>query len=196
MPEDALLHVCGQATYPIRQDSFRWMIDAWFIIAKYQNLDWDRLLNCARQCHLSLPLSVMIDYLANEISAPIPVHIADRLLADASNSTMLGREIVFSSIKSAPKGGARTLLLRARGLRGRLYVVQWMLFPSPAYLLWAQNVRYPLLLPFYYFRRPLKYCSRRLSWTWAVVTRRIRSKRGTRRTKMFRVDRTEKFLKD
>ena len=57
-PADALFHTCGHAVYSPSRESFRWIADAWFIIHKHPDLDWDLLVDCARRSHLALPLSV------------------------------------------------------------------------------------------------------------------------------------------
>lgn len=70
-PEDSLLYVCGHASYSSSRHSLRWVSDAWFIIDRYPDLDWDLLFDCARRSRLDLPLSVMLRYLAETLDAPI-----------------------------------------------------------------------------------------------------------------------------
>ncbi len=71
-PEDSLLYVCGHASYSSSRHSLRWVSDAWFIIDRYPDLDWDLLFDCARRSRLDLPLSVMLRYLAEALDARIP----------------------------------------------------------------------------------------------------------------------------
>ena len=78
-PADSLLHVCGHASYSKSRQSLRWLTDAWLIVNRHPDLDWDLLLDCARRSHLALPLSVALSYLANDLNAPIPLRFLNRL---------------------------------------------------------------------------------------------------------------------
>ena len=42
-PADSLLHVCGHASYSASRQSLRWVTDAWFIVNRHPDLDWDLL---------------------------------------------------------------------------------------------------------------------------------------------------------
>jgi hypothetical protein len=89
-PSDNLLHVCGQAWYSAQRFSLRWVGDAWFIIERHRNLDWDLLLDTARRSHLVEPLSVMLGYLAEDLGANIPSSFLQRLFAAASKGSGIG----------------------------------------------------------------------------------------------------------
>src|SRR5262249_14493381 len=40
-PSDVLFHICGHAAYSVSRESCRWISDAWFIVDRYRDLDWD-----------------------------------------------------------------------------------------------------------------------------------------------------------
>ena len=84
-PADSLLYVCGHASYSGNRHSLRWASDAWFIIDRYPDLDWDLLLNYARRSRLTLSLSVMLRYLAEALDASIPPAVMADLLASPGN---------------------------------------------------------------------------------------------------------------
>ncbi len=161
-PGDVLLHLCGHASYSPSRESFRWITDAWFVINRHRDMDWQLLLDCAYRNHLTLPLSVALAYLSKDLSAPVPSTFLSSLFIAAAKSTPIGRELALFGARSDPRGGFRTLLRRAKGWRGRALVIQWMLFPSPSYLLWVQQIQRSWLLPFHYVSRPVKYIARRL----------------------------------
>jgi len=162
-PTDALLHLCGHASYSPSRESFRWISDAWFVIDKHRDLKWDLLLDCAHRNHLTLPLSVALGYLSKDLNAPIPSGFLDSLYATAAKSTAIGRELALFGARSDPRGGFKNLLRRTKSWRGRAYIIKWMLFPSAASALWIERVRISWLLPFHYLNRPIRYASRRIS---------------------------------
>ena len=84
-PCDNLLHVCGHASYSASRQSLRWVTDAWFIMNKHPDLDWNLLFDNIRRNRLALPLSVMLRYMAESLGATIPSNFLGRLSAAASN---------------------------------------------------------------------------------------------------------------
>jgi hypothetical protein len=171
-PADALLHTCGHAVYSPSRESFRWIADAWFIIRKHPDLDWDLLLDCARRSHLVLPLSVMCDYLSKDLNAPIPRSFLDRLSFAASRNKSIEGELALFGARSSPRGGFRNLIRKTRNWSGRALIIKWMVFPSPAYVRWISQTR-GLWLFLQYFYRPINYVSRRTLPTLKSVLRRI-----------------------
>jgi len=158
---DNLLHVCGKAFYSRSHQSLCWVADAWLIIDRHRDLNWDLLLDCARQNHLVLPLSVTLSYLADELNAAVPSTFLNHLFAAASKTSATEREFALFGARSAPDGGFKKLIGKATGWRGRAFVVQWMLLPSPSYLRWVEQIQHSWLLPFRYVSRPLRYIARR-----------------------------------
>lgn len=160
-PSDNLLHVCGHAFYSRSRQSLRWVADAWFIVDRHRDLDWDLLLDCARQSRLVLPLSATLRYLVEELNAAVPATFLNRLFAAASKTSATEREFALFGARSAPDGGFKNLIGKATGWRGRAFVIQWMLLPSPSYLRWVEQIQRLWLLPFHYVSRPLRYIARR-----------------------------------
>jgi Uncharacterised nucleotidyltransferase len=173
-PADNLLHVCGHAFYESRRGSLRWVSDAWFIIDRHRDLDWDLLLDCANRSHLALPLSVTLAYLAEELSAPIPSNFLDRLLAAASKSSATERELALFGAHSRPQGSLVALFRRMRDWRGRAFMIQWLLLPTPTYLFMVEEARPSWPLPFHYIYRPLRYARCLIYSKFVGVLRRIK----------------------
>lgn len=160
-PADSLLHVCGHASYSGRRQSLRWVTDAWFIIDRHPDLEWNELLNSIQRSHLALPMSVMLEYLAGTLEAPIPSSFLTRLSAAASQSDAIERQLALRGTRSDGQRSLRELFRKTTNWRERLFVVQWLLFPSPGYLSWVDQI-HPWLLPFHYLYRPLRYAAGRL----------------------------------
>jgi hypothetical protein len=177
-PADGLLHVCGHASYAKSRESLRWVTDAWFVINRHSDLDWDRLLDCALQSHLALPLSVALGYLAEHLAAPIPSSFLDRLFAAASKSNAIERELALFGARSAPQGSLMNLFRQTRDWRERALLMQWLLLPSPSYLFSVEKVRRSWLLPFHYLYRPLRYTWYRLYYQFTGFIRRMRWRFG------------------
>jgi hypothetical protein len=173
-PADNLIHVCGHAFYQSRRESLRWVGDAWLIIDRHRDLDWDLVFDCADRSHLALPLSVTLAYLAEELNAPIPANFLDRLFAAASKSSAIERELALFGARSAPQGSLVALFRKMRDWRGRAFMIQWLLFPSPTYLLLAESVHRSWLLPFHYIYRPLRYARHFIDSKFAALIRRIK----------------------
>ena len=109
-----------------------------------------------------MPLSVTLGYLAEHLVAPIPSSVLDRLFAAASKSNAIERELVLFGARSAPQGSLMNLFRKTSDWRGRAFLIQWLLFPSPNYLFLVEKVRRFWLLPFHYVYRPLRYAAYRL----------------------------------
>lgn len=163
-PADNLLHVCGHASYSKSRQSLRWVADAWFIIDRHRDLDWDRLLDCADQSHVALPLSVTLGYLAEHLDAPIPATFLERLHVAALRTDTIGREAALWGTLASARGNLTRLVWAADNWRARAFVMKWLLIPSPHYLRWAEQFCHSWLLPLYYVYRPLRYIARRIWW--------------------------------
>lgn len=161
-PPDQLLHVCGHAASCTSRESLRWVCDAWLLMTRYPNLDWDTLLDSAQRSHLALLLSVTLRYLAEELQAPIPSAFLDRLYMAASRASTIEREIALWGARAGTRGRFKTLLHLSDDWRSRCFVLKWIFLPSPAYLYSMQQFRPSWRLPFYYFSRPLGYITRRM----------------------------------
>lgn len=170
-PSDSLLHVCGHASYSESRQSLRWVTDAWFIVNRHPDLDWHLLLDCTRRSQLALPLSVMLGYLAEDLNAPIPSTFLSRLSAAASKSDAIERQLALRGTRAAGQGSLKELFRRTTNWRERVFLVQWLLFPSPRYLCWVDEIRDSRLLPFHYVYRPIRHVGRYL---WSKLRAFIR----------------------
>jgi hypothetical protein len=171
-PAANLLQVCGHASYSSSRRSLLWVCDAWFLIHSKPQLDWDVFCDLTARCNLSLPLSVMLSYLARELNAPVPSAVLERIEAAAAHTDSLGREIALVGAHKTANGKLRNLIGKANRWEERIIALKWILFPSARYLRMMQDVRYPRLMPLYYLLRPLRYIARRLMAHWKQLPQR------------------------
>jgi hypothetical protein len=161
-PADALLHGCGHAFHSPGRESQRWILDAWFLIARRRGLDWEALVRTAADARLSVPLATLLTYLARDLSAPIPPGVLADVTARAAAADSIDGELALFAARSTGRALFRTLLRRERSVAGRLRILRWMLLPSRAYLTWVTQEPDPWLLRAQYVARPARYVSRRL----------------------------------
>jgi hypothetical protein len=181
-PADNLTHICASRFDVGHEDSLRWVCDAWFLIHRYPNLDWEVFLNHANGGPLALPLFMTVSYLAEQLNAPIPADVLNRLGAAASKSETIGSELaLFGALRNA-RGGLMKVLQNCGSWSTRALVMQWALFPSPRYLRWYHEVTWSWLLPFYYFYRPLRYLVRSVWFLNRRLLRRFLESLAVRRT--------------
>jgi len=170
-PAENLLHVCGHASYSKSRQSLRWVTDAWFIVNRHPDLDWDLLLDCARRSHLALPLSVALGYLAKDLNALIPLRFLNRLSAAAEKTDAIERQLALRGTRAAGQGSLKELFRRTTNWGERVILIRWLLFPSPRYLCWVDEIRDSRLLPFHYVYRPIRH----LGWyIWSKLRAFIR----------------------
>jgi hypothetical protein len=147
---DQLIHICGIASQSPVRGSLRWVTDAWLLIRSEPGLDWDAVVHGAESARLSLPLSVLLRFLADEMGCPIPAAALDRLDAAARNASPIERDV---ALYGARAGLPALALVRgvSGGLRPKLWALGWLLFPSATYLRHAyrgRRVPLPLLYPY------------------------------------------------
>lgn len=173
-PTDALLHACGHASYSPSRKTLRWVCDAWHLLRRHPDLDWDLLIETARRSRLTLPLAVTLRYLAEELGAPVPAVVLKQVERDATRAPAVERDVALRGARLG-SGQEQPALLRRipGGWRVRASVAVWLLFPSRQYVrevmgvrggvrVWAQYA----LRPFGYLRDRLR--ARRGRHTWAT----------------------------
>jgi hypothetical protein len=176
-PADNLVHICGFLFEMQVHESLRWVCDAWFLIHRYPDLDWDVLLEYAQRSRIALPLYLTLDYLAGALSAPVPAGVLDRLCAAVSDAKSIEHETALHVIQT--RGGLMGLIQNSGGWRTRALILKWALFPSPSYLRWVHDIPSSWVLPLYYIYRPLRYVANRLLSTVRVSIQRMLRQKTT-----------------
>jgi hypothetical protein len=117
----------------------------------------------------------MFGYLAKSLKAPIPSNFLSRLSAAASQSRPIERQLALRGTRSDGRGSLRELFKKTTNWRERVFIIQWLLFPSPRYLSWVDQI-HPYLLPFHYIYRPLRYGQNRLQSSINCALRMMKSR--------------------
>jgi len=145
-------------------------------IERHADLDWDELLRRARRWHLTVPMAVALRYLADDLAAPIPASVLDRLLAAAGTDT-IEREAALFGTRAAPRWSVGRALRASRDWRTRVFVLRRRALPSPRYLRPVETARYSWL-PLAYVHRPVRYMARCLRRSANVGVARDHPSRG------------------
>jgi hypothetical protein len=85
---DALFALCDRLMWPGGEPSLLSACDAWRLIARTPQMDWDRVLNCARTFAVSAEVHEIFNYLATALDAPIPRRVVERLAGTGSARTV------------------------------------------------------------------------------------------------------------
>lgn len=161
-PADNLLHVCGFAASHESRAGLRWAVDAWRIIDRFRELDWEGLVATSEESRLSLPMYVLVRYLADEMEAAVPAQAVRSLARSASKASARDREATLL-------GATRTLaalgaaVAAAGGARGRANVVRTVLLPSPAWMRERYDRAPAWILPALYVHRLGRHAAIRLA---------------------------------
>ena len=167
-PTDQLLHTCEHgARYNIIAP-IRWLADAYLVLRQSKSeIDWDLLVETAREKDIALPAYETLEYLKSEFSADIPEEVLKKL--QEKRPTLLARLYQRSLRMPTPKG-----------------VTFWNQLPSNflAYALLKRALRYrhffrdlPVYLELIHnLDRPLgKFFGNEISLAFALRYQRIRN---------------------
>jgi putative nucleotidyltransferase-like protein len=174
--EDNLFHICGSVFDLEPHQSLRWVCDAWFLIQRSTDLDWNLLAERARGSRMVLPLMVTTCYLAESLGAPIPASFMDGLQAAAQETAPIEGEVALLAVQTSAQGGLKKILLSCDDRPTRKFVLKWALLPSREYMRFVYGVPTPVLLPLSYLYRPLKYLVRSLWFCGRRLARRLRER--------------------
>jgi hypothetical protein len=173
---DNLFHICGSVFDLESYQSLRWVCDAWFLIHRSTDLDWDFLVQKARSNRMVLPLMIATRYLAESLDAPIPASFMAGLQTAALNTRLVEGEAALFAVQTSARGGLKRILLSSGDWPTRKFILKWALFPSPEYMRCVYGSRTPVLLFLCYLCRPLKYLVRSMWFCGKRLARRLREK--------------------
>ncbi len=118
---DQLLHVCAHGALWNPIPPIRWVADAMVILNSSQGqIDWDRYLNQARRCRLTLHARDTLMYLRERFGAPVPEGLLEDL--KRSRTSFIQRSIYRDNASSVQEKGlliGLLLLFREHSKRER-----------------------------------------------------------------------------
>ncbi len=154
-PADSLTQVCSQAALFGSRATLVWACDAWLILARERDLEWDVLVRAATASHVALPVAALLRYLATELDAAVPVEVVDALVR-ASEADRLGLELALAGARRGRGGAYPSLFRRCAGWHERRAVLGWMFRPSPAFIRWDCPLPAARTLPLYLVFRAMR----------------------------------------
>ena len=160
-PPDRLLDICVRAFFRSGAAGLGWVPDAWHVLHRSTDLDWDVLLERSRVGNLALPLLIPLRFLATQLDAPVPAAVLDQLWQAAAQTEPIRVERALGAAVAGTPEFPRRLLAIDGGWGPRFAVAKWMVLPSPGYLRAHYQVKHAWQLPFYYLYRPLRFVVRR-----------------------------------
>ena len=114
-PTDQILHACVHGIHWNKVAPLRWVADA-MMVMRHSEIDWERLVEHARDRRLNLPVGAALHYLHDKMNAPIPLEIIRKI--DALPSSRFDRLEYEASLK--PRASCSPLL--AFCLRYRVFL--------------------------------------------------------------------------
>jgi hypothetical protein len=135
-PHHGLLQVLAIWLYSPKRNNLRWAADAWFVLANSPDLDWDALIDAAHDAQVSLALAVALDYLAENLDAPVPAHVIQRLTT-ASRQEAVGRDNTLYALWATTRRDLRAINWLLGGRHLRRPVIRWLFLPTREYLVSA-----------------------------------------------------------
>jgi len=156
-PALALVSICGEQVSR-GQRRLQWAADAWHLILRRHDLDWQVFVDVARKARLALPLLVQCSALASGLDLRIPGGVFDAL-RDAARDRPTREAALYAARRAA--GGARALMRQTPSWRGRWMLLVSLAFPSAATLDALEPDRPAMPLAAYYALRALRYATTR-----------------------------------
>lgn len=169
-PEDNVLHVAVQAFLNRERRNLRWVSDLWFLLEREPGIDWQRLLDTARDLHLAPMLQVMLDYVHGALGAPVPSSVLEGL-RQCADRDVYGRDLAMASLWSESRRNPAALLDMLGGRALRRDVARWILAPCRRYAQLRRGKSSRAATAVEYVLRPLRFASRRVGRLAARVSR-------------------------
>jgi hypothetical protein len=137
------------------------MVDAWYLLERRRDVDWDLVARIAETRRMALPLALAVGYLADQLDARVPAEAVDRLTTVAARDRSIGPELVLHAAR-AQAGGLARLLIRTPTTDGRTAILRHVLRPSMTFLWWSTQPRHGWLRPLHgQLFRVARYLARR-----------------------------------
>jgi hypothetical protein len=105
----------------------------------------------------------MLDYLALELLAGVPVQVRSAVEAGAARAGAEERDLALYAARADSGSSGMGQVLRGSTAGARARLLAWLLFPSPRYMRSAYGSRGGAGLPAMYLRRLLRYATRSIS---------------------------------
>jgi hypothetical protein len=122
---DHLVHVLRQASCCASRDTLIWVCDAWYLIARAAELDWNVVLRTAAGNAAALPIAGLVEFLAVQLRAPVPAFVSQGLSDAARVADRVTDDAILDGIRAGRRGRFRAMLGHARTNRERTRILRW-----------------------------------------------------------------------
>jgi len=139
-PEDCLLHLCGHGLYPPGEGNLRWLCEAYYLLQLTPDLNWRQLVATAIEARLAAPLFILLRWLRDTLSVPMPLGYLAELERASRQLDGLATEAICLSLVRSTRGWRRTSIALSGDLRQMWGLVRFGILPSADYLRWQNNV--------------------------------------------------------
>jgi hypothetical protein len=154
--EASFVHVLGHATYSSSRRNLRWVTDAWHLLAADPPVDWDCIIDSIEAYRLTLPVSVLLAYIAR-FGMPIPPDVTAAAQLRAAAAGRVEADVALGGARRGPRGDLGSIWRSARSWRGRLRLARWVVAPSAGYMRSTFPLARVWQLPLCYAYRPLRF---------------------------------------
>ena len=119
--------------YRPQRASPAWVSDAWHLLQRHPDLDWDLFVDTATRSHLALLAGAALEYLVMHLEIVVPSLVMHKL-HHAAECDALGFEGAVFAARFGAGASYLDLIRAARCWRARSRIVQHALAPSREYL--------------------------------------------------------------
>ncbi len=155
-PGLSLVYVLAQAGGS--SGSLVWAADAWYLVQRAPDLDWDLVRGAAKRARMSLVASILLEWLRRELALNCQESALAALRDDASRAERGATDAALIDAVGAGPGRPGALLRATPRWSDRLRVLSRVLLPSVEYMR-AQDPATPVALA--YLARIARYAWRR-----------------------------------
>lgn len=160
-PEATLVHVLGHATCSGSSRNLHWVADAWHLVTRHRDLDWNDVCDRIESHRLSLPVSILLEYLAS-FGVPVPGAVLSRIREGAGRADGLTQEIALGGLFASVRGDVGRVWRTLPSAGDRLRVVRWAALPSVQYVRSTFAPQASWVLPLLYLYRPARFLAGKL----------------------------------
>ncbi len=169
--EATVVHVLGHASTSPSRHNLRWVTDIWHLLAAHPGLDWEAIVELLGACRLTLPVFVMLEYVA-QFGMPIPAQVLAQLEAHAARVPRAAEEVALGGAHASARGRLRNLWASTPSWRARARIARWLVAPSVGYMRSAYPVPSAWRLPWRYVQRPARSIAGKLAeWPGTAAAR-------------------------
>jgi hypothetical protein len=160
-PEAMFVHGIGHAGYSASRRNLRWVSDAWHLLARHREVDWEDVLERLASHRIDLPAAVLIGYLA-ELGALVPGSVRAQLNERAQRADRVAEDVALAGLTSGSSGDVAGIWRAARSWSERARLARFAVVPTPAYMRsdWDAD---DWLLALCYVYRPARFVASRVA---------------------------------